>query len=206
VQLKKLIKSVVAELSSMGLSKDVLQRLMVSEEDGSPSPSDRGRGTSSDGQDEEVLEFEFESDEASPTLEGMSPRTRAKRVKEVMLDPIQDADHLSASPEAGPSSLPATAHHRKFRVRLLSNGQPVTNGNEASPRPMSVMDMMASTTPALVPTSTEQDVGSWRSERLSGAGRRKSTMKRARIDSHSGAKAEYVLTGMSYSSYGADVR
>jgi hypothetical protein len=191
LQLKKLIKSVVAELSSMGLSRDVLHRLLVSEDDTSPSPSDRDRGTgaSVDGQDEEVLELEFESDEASPPLDGMSPRTRAKRVKEVMLDPIRDADHLSASSEAGPSSLPASSHHRKFRVRLLSNGQPVSSGIDASPRPMSVMDMMASTAPS------EQDVGSWRSERSMGAGRRKSHVKRARIDSQSGAKAEYVLTG-----------
>jgi hypothetical protein len=170
----------------MGLSRDVLHRLLVSEEENSPSP-DRSRSPDGDrggDAEEDVLEFEFESDE-SPTLEGMSPRTRAKRVKEVMLDPILDADHLSASPEAGPSSMPISNHHRKFRVRLLSNGQPAENSGP-SPKPMSVMDMMA----------TEGE-GSWRSELPAGAGRRKSKVKRARLDSHGGAKAEYVLTGKS---------
>jgi hypothetical protein len=182
-----LIKSVVAELSGMGLSRDVLHRLLVSEEENSPSP-DRSRSPDRAGNTEEdVLEFEFESDE-SPTLEGMSPRTRAKRVKEVMLDPILDADHLSASPEAGPSSMPMANHHRKFRVRLLSNGQPAENSGP-SPKPMSVMDMMA--------TEGAGGSGSWRSELPAGAGRRKSKVKRARLDSQGGAKAEYVLTGMS---------
>jgi hypothetical protein len=174
----------------MGLSKDVLHRLLVSEEENSPSPSDRNRDSPNDvgTPEDDVLEFEFESDEASPVLEGMSPE-RAKRVKEVMLDPILDADHLSVSPEAGPSSLPiSTQHHRKFRVRLLSNGQPTGLVGE-SPRPMSVMDMMAA--------SGEPSTGSWRDGKPAGAGRRKSKVKRARLDSHGGAKAEYVLTGMS---------
>ena len=189
VKLKKLIKSVVAELSSMGLSRDVLHRLLVSEEENSPSP-DRSRSPDrSAGEGDEVLEFEFESDEASPTLEGMSPQTRAKRVKEVMLDPIYDADHLSASPEAGPSSLPMTNHHRKFRVRLLSNGQPAPHAIPGeSLRPMSVMDMMAT-------EGAGGGADSWRSEKPLGAGRRRSKVKRARLDSHGGAKAEYVLTG-----------
>lgn len=172
----------------MGLSRDVLHRLLVSEEENSPSP-DRSRSPDKERDTEEdVLEFEFESDEASPTLEGTSPRTRAKRVKEVMLDPILDADHLSASPEAGPSSMPMASHHRKFRVRLLSNGQPA-DSTEPSPRPMGVMDMMA--------TEGAGGSGSWRSELPAGAGRRKSKVKRARLDSHGGVKAEYVLTGKS---------
>jgi hypothetical protein len=174
----------------MGLSRDVLHRLLVSEEENSPSP-DRSRSPDKGGDaEEDVLEFEFESDE-SPTLEGMSPRTRAKRVKEVMLDPILDADHLSASPEAGPSSMPMANHHRKFRVRLLSNGQPAENSGP-SPKPMSVMDMMA--------TEGAGGSGSWRSELPAGARRRKSKVKRARLDSQGGVKAEYVLTGMSRSS------
>jgi len=183
----------------MGLSRDVLHRLLVSEEENSPSP-DRSRSPDRAGSaEEDVLEFEFESDEASPTLEGMSPRTRAKRVKEVMLDPIDDADHLSASPEAGPSCMPISNHHRKFRVRLLSNGQPASNGvPDASPKPMSVMDMMA--------TEGAGGSESWRSEKPIGAGRRKSKLKRARLDSHGGAKAEYVLTGRSSRGvYGADL-
>jgi hypothetical protein len=177
----------------MGLSRDVLHRLLVSEEENSNSPSpDRSRSPDRPANTEEdVLEFEFESDEASPTLEGMSPKTRAKRVKEVMLDPIDDAHHLSASPEAGPSSMPMTNHHRKFRVRLLSNGQPAPNAIPAgSPRPMSVMDMMAT-------DGAGGGAESWRSEKPIGAGRRKSKVKRARLDSHGGAKAEYVLTGKS---------
>jgi hypothetical protein len=181
----------------MGLSRDVLHRLLVSEEDNSPSP-DRSRSppntkTDTEGTEDDVLEFEFESDEASPTLDGMSPKTRAKRVKEVMLDPILDSDadhhHLSASPEAGPSSMPMSNHHRKFRVRLLSNGHPAPNAISESPRPMSVMDMMATG------EGSGTASGSWRSEAPVGAGRRKSKVKRARLDSHGGAKAEYVLTG-----------
>lgn len=182
----------------MGLSRDVLHRLLVSEEDNSPSPdrsrSPPNRKTDTEGIEDDVLEFEFESDEASPTLDGMSPKTRAKRVKEVMLDPILDTDtdhhHLSVSPEAGPSSLPMSNHHRKFRVRLLSNGQPASTSISESPRPMSVMDMMATGEGSGAASS------SWRSEVPIGAGRRKSKVKRARLDSHGGAKAEYVLTGM----------
>jgi hypothetical protein len=172
----------------MGLSRDVLHRLLVSEEENSTSP-DRSRSPDrARSEEEDVLEFEFESDEASPTLDGMSPKTRAKRVKEVMLDPIHDADHLSASPEAGPSSIPMSNHHRKFRVRLLSNGQPAEHSiPEASPKPMSVMDMMA--------TEGAGGSDSWRSEKPIGSGRRKSRLKRARLDSHGGVKAEYVLTG-----------
>jgi len=71
---------------------------------------------------------------------------------------------------------------------LLSNGQPADN-TEPSPRPMGVMDMMA--------TEGAGGSGSWRSELPAGAGRRKSKVKRARLDSHGGVKAEYVLTGKS---------
>jgi hypothetical protein len=184
----------------MGLSRDVLHRLLVSEEDNSPSP-DRSRSppnkkTDTEVTEDDVLEFEFESDEASPTLDGMSPQTRAKRVKEVMLDPILDTDsdhqHLSASPEAGPSSMPMSNHHRKFRVRLLSNGHPAPNAISESPKPMSVMDMMATGEGSGMAST------SWRSEVSTGAGRRKSKVKRARLDSHGGVKAEYVLTGKFY--------
>lgn len=200
----------VAELSGMGLSPDVLHRLLVTEDEGSPSPESKDRipavtaanaGLKKE-VDDEVLEFEFESDEASPPLDGTSPRTRATRAKEVMLDPILDDDDeddrrnghrgsfLSASPEAGPSSLPNHSHHRKFRIRLLSNGQPApktttTTQNGTSPKPMSVMDVMAA----------QNQSESWRSSQTLGAGRRPSRIKRARVDSQGGAKAEYVLTG-----------
>lgn len=211
IQLKKLIKSVVAELSGMGLSPDVLHRLLVTEEDGSSSPSpeskDRTRpvtpSTTQQGDDGEVLEFEFESDEASPPLDGVSHRTRDARVKEVMLDPILDEDDdgynvgsnsvLATSPEAGPSSLSngSSLHphhpHRKFRIRLLSNGQPAPADLSESPKPMSVMDVMAA----------QGEAESWRSAQTLGAGRRPSRLKRARVDSQGGAKAEYVLTGKS---------
>lgn len=206
-QLKKLIKSVVAELSGMGLSPDVLHRLLVTEDDGSPSPESRDRTrpvtpSAVVGEDDgEVLEFEFESDEASPPMDGSSPRTRGTRVKEVMLDPILDDEDdrhrgssnglLATSPEAGPSSLSQRSsfhshhHHRKFRIRLLSNGQPAPADLAESPKPMSVMDMM----------SAQGEAESWRNTQAIGAGRRPSRLKRARLDSQGGAKAEYVLTG-----------
>lgn len=195
----------------MGLSPDILHRLLVTEDERSPSPESKDRtpaaSTSSNTgtskvEDEEVLEFEFESDEASPPMDGSSPRTRAKRAKEVMLDPILDDDEdgrgngnrnrgsfLSTSPEAGPSSLPNHSHHRKFRIRLLSNGQPApaTTQSGTSPKPMSVMDVMAA----------QNQAESWRTGQNLGAGRRPSKLKRARVDSHGGAKAQYVLTGES---------
>lgn len=191
----------------MGLSPDILHRLLVTEDEGSPSPESKDRipatSTTNTGprkeEDEEVLEFEFESDEASPPMDGSSPSTRATRAKEVMLDPILDDDEhdrrdssdglLSTSPGAGPSSLPNHSIHRKFRIRLLSNGQPApaaaTTPNGVSPKPMSVMDVMAA----------QNQAESWRSGRALGAGRRPSRVKRARVDSHGGAKAQYVLTG-----------
>lgn len=201
----------MAELSGMGLSPDILHRLLLTEDDGSPSPESKGRvplataSTTTAGHgkvenNDEVLEFEFESDEASPPMEGTSPRTRASKIKEVMLDPIldeyDDDQHnrngfLSTSPEAGPSSLPTGSglhpHHRKFRIRLLSNGQPVQSTNGGSPKPMSVMDVMAA----------QNQAESWRSEQTLGSGRRPSRLKRARVNSHGGAKAQYVLTGES---------
>lgn len=192
----------------MGLSPDVLHRLLVTEDEGSPSPEGRDRiravspSTAPLEDDGEVLEFEFESDEASPPMDGMSPRTRAARPKEVMLDPILDEEYdgedghrtnglLATSPEAGPSSFPngsAHHHHRKFRIRLLSNGQPApTSALGESPKPMSVMDVMGA--------QNEVVPGSSRSQQDVGTSRRPSRIKKARLSSHSGGRAEYVLTG-----------
>ncbi|GFZ52079.1 hypothetical protein JCM24511_09852 [Saitozyma sp. JCM 24511] len=187
-QLKKLIKDVVAELSSMGLSPDVLHKLL-DPDDTSPSPP-RSGGSGASPRPEpaalepvhdegDILEFEFESDGSPETLR--SGRT-THRPKEVLLDPILD----DAEPGPGPSSRQhqlatspdggGSPHHRKFRLRLLSDTAETSEGI----RRMSVEDVMQAQSHGDAP-------------------RRESTSRprrihRAVVDPH-GVKAEYVLTG-----------
>lgn len=138
----------------MGLSRDVLTRLLVTDE---PDVSERAEG--------DVLEFEFESD--SPEMQSGLGGQHAK------LEPIDDE-----APQVTPrrESTVAPIEQRKFRVRLLSNGQPAPPDHEEV-RPMSVEAMMR-----------EQGVDAEHEHRT----------RRAVVDAQ-GAKAEYVLTGKLYS-------
>lgn len=143
----------------MGLSPDVLNKLLVTADtDFKPlksSSSARQPDTSlrppatEPTEQEEVLEFEFESDEASPpTLANGStpplPPTKPCRptAKEVLIDPIlvSDASETDDQASAGPSSLPH-GHHRKFRLRLLSEPE-LAPLRPKIIRPMGVADML----------------------------------------------------------------
>jgi hypothetical protein len=207
-QLKKLIKDVVNELTSMGLSHDVLHKLLVTEdEDTHPKPLDTSSipvGNLSDNtptpkseEDDQgdVLEFEFESDESSPQST-FSPtfHSHTRSPKEVALDPIlvDDDDLPLPIPEsqiAGPSSLPTNAtsvephhsHHRKFRLRLLSDVTP----EKPAYRPMGVSEMLKMRTePVKVGRKVEK--------------KSRKVKKHAIVDGHGGVKAEYVLAGKRY--------
>lgn len=154
----------------MGLSPDVLHRLLAAAEDeeasGASSPSDQGdkqlaasgQGrrasadahlsvTSNEGADE-VLEFEFESDESPPTFgqsstwnalsrngnsSGSASGSGAGRAynrprPDPLLDddaPTVEDDVLSKSFDSvGASSFSSLSNPRNFRVRLLSDNQP----------------------------------------------------------------------------------
>lgn len=174
----------------MGLSPDVLHKLL-DPDDTSPSPP-RSAGSAASPRPEpelealqpvheegDVLEFEFESDGSPETLR--AGRT-THRPKEVLLDPILDESEpgpgpstrqhqLATSPDGG-----ASPHHRKFRLRLLSDTAETSEGI----RRMSVEDVIHAHAPEDAP-------------------RRESTSRprrihRAVVDPH-GVKAEYVLTG-----------
>lgn len=176
----------------MGLSPDVLHKLL-DPDDTSPSPP-RSGGSGASPRPEpaalepvhdegDILEFEFESDGSPETLR--SGRT-THRPKEVLLDPILDDAEPGPAPGPGPSSRQhqlatspdggGSPHHRKFRLRLLSDTAETSEGI----RRMSVEDMMQAQSHGDAP-------------------RRESTSRprrihRAVMDPH-GVKAEYVLTG-----------
>ncbi|WVQ95244.1 hypothetical protein IAU59_002339 [Kwoniella sp. CBS 9459] len=116
-RLKKLIKNVVSELTGMGLSPDVLHRLLVTEDGTAHLPSTSvgtqphasnsvGIGDRKETDAEEVLEFEFESSpENSPpdiqassfggtspnAVAGPSTRPHSHEPLEVILDPIPES-------------------------------------------------------------------------------------------------------------------
>ena len=222
-QLKKLIKDVVAELSSMGLSPDVLNKLLVTEEEAPVAgPSKSGKGKEKEvakpandedqaGDDGDVLEFEFESDE-SPLLSS-NPRVPAP-TKEVLLDPILDDDVEEEGlsylrPERRDSEVGASSfrsgspgshpHHRKFRLRLLSeaNNRPpsrrasvessaTSQAETNGVRPMGVTDLLRR-------HSSDINMEDAVHEQESRPARR--VVRRAVADGHGGVKAEYVLSG-----------
>lgn len=174
-QLKKLIKSVVAELSGMGLSPHVLQKLLASEEVAETA------STPDKEEDEEILEFEFESPENSPP--GMGRRSSVpntqREAQEVIIDPVPPSGSGEAQQGQG--------HHRTFRLRLKSE----TEGEKPSAvRPMGVMDMVRSRTEQRRRASESQATKVDRP-------RRRRRVVRATADDHGAVKARYVLVGES---------
>ncbi|WVR09317.1 hypothetical protein IAU60_006382 [Kwoniella sp. DSM 27419] len=188
-RLKKLIKNVVSELTSMGLSPDVLHKLLVTE-DGASKPSPRApiRRDSTDVEsDEDVLEFEYDSPASSPKTAqvGTMPRGHVTEPQEAVIDLIPDPhasdddDHLVA---------PHPHHHRKFRLRLLSEAsQDALMGQQKPLRPMNVAQFLEAREKVIEASHTPLDtIAESRGRRVK---------RRAVVDGHGGAKAEYILTG-----------
>jgi hypothetical protein len=222
MQLKKIIKDVVSELSGMGLSPDVLNKLLITEEarsTPSQSPPSAARTPMADAaaivryDDTDILEFEFESDEASPPSMHATSMLSPSRPKRNLVDPILDtfeypnrpSSGLSASLDAvaGSSFLGTGQHQRKFRVRLLSESRPETPGRnrdgspgEAGVLPMSVSGMFRDN---MAETAGAGDTAG-RSPReetmLDGAtGSRGRKVIRHSMSEGGRVKAEYILGG-----------
>ncbi|WWD19358.1 hypothetical protein CI109_103817 [Kwoniella shandongensis] len=191
-RLKKLIKDVVAELTSMGLSQDVLHKLLVTEEvqgDGAiPAPEQEL-------DNEDVLEFEFESEEGSPATlrNGDASKVHHHEPKEVILDPVYEHEEENVT-LPGDSDHP---HNKKFRLRLLSETSQAraltgnTQHQEGPLRPISVADLI--TAREKHDQSTSPEHSEVRDQEQQKRGRR--VIRKAILDGHGGAKAEYVLTG-----------
>ncbi|WVQ74158.1 hypothetical protein IAR50_003750 [Cryptococcus sp. DSM 104548] len=200
-QLKKVIKDVVAELTSMGLSPGVLHKLLITEDtDGksllAASNISTANGELGDG-DEDVIEFEFESEEGSPAIlraTDLLPPPPHEEPIEVVVHPIEEPgdqhDYQGSTRPLFP------LHHRKFRLRLLSETSPPTDDNGGPARPLSVTDIISAQEQAV--GSSQEDVN--RKGRSSAdvsveKGRKRRVMRKAINDGHGGVKAEYVLTG-----------
>ncbi|WWC93231.1 hypothetical protein V866_000064 [Kwoniella sp. B9012] len=213
-RLKKLIKNVVHELTSMGLSPEVLHKLLITAElDPTSStttsePSTR-RTAKGGGEEEEVLEFEYESPEGTPpTIQsGSDPssshpqsHTRVQIPQEVIIDPLPDTHPTSQMNLLSPpptkdrviSPTPINQHHRKFRLRLLSDtSQPSTPSNDFSladlpQRPLSVAEFL----------EAQERLREERTPSPSEAQRGRTVIRRAVMDGNKGGvKAEYVLVG-----------
>ena len=166
----------------MGLSPDVLHKLLVTDTQAVSSPGHREEESSGNENDKDddgdILEFEFESPESSPPSMQRRSSSPAKEPLEVIIDPIRNEDEL-----AGPSSLPN--HHKTFRLRLLSDTQP----EKPILKPMGVMDMVRSRTEPKRRASESH--AKHRSPEKEKRGRR---VRRAVAD-HGGVKAEYILVG-----------
>ncbi|RXK42310.1 hypothetical protein M231_00300 [Tremella mesenterica] len=184
-QLKKLIKDVVQELSSMGLSPDILSKLMVTTESSSSSLTQvdsTPHNVRSSEEDEEthgeLLEFEFESDD-SPLL----PSTSTSQVRKDVLLNSYDTAHEQET-ESGGGSVEIPRH--RFRLRLLSAS--AAENEERPIRPMGVTDMIRRHSEGgstLGESSDGEKEGEIRGRRL----------KRTVVDAQKGVKAEYVLVG-----------
>lgn len=195
IQLKKLIKDVVAELSGMGLSPDVLHKLLSTETLGVPDKpgeeGDESSGAERETPDEgDILEFEFESPENSPpTINNSTFATSSKEAQEVVVAPVRHDNVAGSSTGVGTAGHHHHHHHRTFRLRLLSETQAE---KPVELKPMSVMDMFKTQSQkrrASVPHSTRMPAE--KGER----GRKH--VRRAVVDEHGGVKAEYVLVGTS---------
>lgn len=199
----------------MGLSPDVLNKLLITEE-ARISPNHSPPLQSSNipipqadvqhNDEGDILEFEFESDEASPPSMRATPTSSPKRPKRILVDPILDtfeyphrsSNGLSSSIPAGSSSLSAAHNQRKFRVRLLSESRPETpipglEDGEAA-RPMSVSGMfkdsgIGSAQDASLGVSPGKDGV------MEGMGGRGTKVIRRSMNEGNRVKAEYILGG-----------
>ncbi|AAW44448.1 conserved hypothetical protein [Cryptococcus deneoformans JEC21] len=178
-RLKKIIKDVVAELTSMGLSPDILNKLLVA--DNHSVVSDRRNSNSSGTPENELIEFEFESEEGSPSVFRSGRLPLHHEPQEVLVDPVLDDDrYLSTDNLHHP-------HPHKFRLRLLSEAS-------QDAEPCSMADLPTAQNLSQV-TSAYQN-GPLNGRRGSeGSHKNRRVVKRAVSVGHGGIKAEYVVTG-----------
>ncbi|ODN98984.1 hypothetical protein I350_07135 [Cryptococcus amylolentus CBS 6273] len=209
-QLKKVIKDVVAELTSMGLSPDVLHKLLITEDtDGksllalhTPVVSDGGGDGGLTGEEgrageEDVIEFEFESEEGSPVVlrsgsVDLPPPPHHQPV-EVIVHPVTEQQNLDDDEQSVESLHPH--HHRRFRLRLLSETSQTPKEDGTSVRPLSVTDIISAqehTSNLSLEDVHHRGRGSELSARVHG---KRKVVKKAVSDGHGGVKAEYVLIG-----------
>lgn len=118
-KLKKLIKDVVNELEGMGLSPDVLNRLLVTDSTPNETPEPTSR---SDGEREREPEFEFEFEDPGELGGSNEPELRVEEL---------ESEHRYRVRLRGREESPA---------RLPSSG--------TSPAPISVSDLMMQRTPS----------------------------------------------------------
>ncbi|OWZ36789.1 hypothetical protein C356_04686 [Cryptococcus neoformans c45] len=178
-QLKKIIKDVAAELTSMGLSPDILNKLLVA--DNHSLLLDRPHGNSSETPEDELIEFEFESEEGVPSTFQLGYLPLRHEPQEVLVDPVlEDDGHLSTDNLHHP-------HPRKFRLRLLSE-------TFQAVEPCNVTSLTTA-------NSLSQATSAYQDDRISerrgseGSHRSRRVVKRAVSVGHGGIKAEYVVTG-----------
>ena len=199
----------------MGLSPQILQKLLVTESSDPPASTDGkeddGGDTEEEGRNGNVLEFHFESDEASPTFSTAvaGPSTSPQLVA---IDPLltgQSSNEYTESRKSASSRQDLNlrpTHNRTFRLRLLfdSNTTQTEDEEDNAPAicPMGVMDMVRSQSQKGRNSMREQKVVDGGEEKDIGDGicdqrRGRKVVRKAIADSHGGVKAEYVLVGKS---------
>ena len=172
----------------MGLSRDVLNKLLVPESIAQSIPGGTLKNTRSlsetstnDGQ--EVLEFEYESPTTSP--ETLLHNASKSQPAEATIDPVlDDEDDLSVA-----ESSQTDAQHKTFRLRLLSESKA-----QCPVQPMGVMDMVKTRTAQRRRSSQYSD-----SEGKVVHKRGRKHVRKAVFNESGGVKAEYVLVGESSS-------
>nr|XP_019045049.1 hypothetical protein I302_06965 [Kwoniella bestiolae CBS 10118]OCF23979.1 hypothetical protein I302_06965 [Kwoniella bestiolae CBS 10118] len=206
-RLKKLIKNVVQELTSMGLSPEVLHKLLITAEvDASNLQHPISSIPKED--DDEVLEFEYESPETTPpTIQsGCNPSSSTSQThphpqpQEVVLDPLPESHNLTIPPFASSSKILSPTpvhqtqnpHHRKFRLRLLSD----SSQSSTSPNVFSLADLPQRPLSVAEFLEAQERLREEKTPSPSEAQRGRTVIRRAVMDgSKGGVKAEYVLTG-----------
>jgi hypothetical protein len=171
----------------MGLSPGVLHKLLATRgmaEQGVVEDESSENDRDDDG---DILEFEFESPDNSPPSLGRrasAPESTGQFVREaqeVVLDPVPDEGTVLSS------SVPHQ-HHKKFRLRLLSE----TQAAKPAIKPMGVMDMVKMRTePRRKAGSSSRET----SPERQGIKRRGRRVVRRAVADNGAVKAEYVLVG-----------
>ncbi|KAK8854511.1 hypothetical protein IAR55_003250 [Kwoniella newhampshirensis] len=188
-RLKKIIKDVVNELTAMGLSQEVLHKLLVTEVEEQASQSRVAKLTQG-----EVRASEYEGDggNSTTTRNGTaSSRSRHQPQSEVLSLVLDVDQNVGLAPESS-----AQAQQRSFRFTLPSE-ESQTNNSRANPngatvRPLSVAELIAARTSGCEGPSGEIP----QTFRGAEEGLEKVAVISKAVADHFGAvKAEYVLAG-----------